>query len=94
MSVGYNLDGIKQPPMQEFIDNMMDASAHPKFAQYRDTLNRWLQNRTFIDSLPARAKTGWTIWLSACRPGWFRASPSQPCTAARRTRSKPSAAIC
>lgn len=37
MSVGYNLDGIKQPPMQEFIDNMMDASAHPKFAQYTAT---------------------------------------------------------
>lgn len=56
MSVGYNLDGIKQPPMQEFIDNMMDASAHPKFAQYRDTLNRWLQNKTFIDSLPTGAR--------------------------------------
>ncbi|SQI94763.1 oxidoreductase [Klebsiella oxytoca] len=56
MSVGYNLDGIKQPPMQEFIDNMMDASAHPKFAQYRDTLNRWLQNRTFIDRLPTCAR--------------------------------------
>lgn len=56
MSVGYNLDGIKQPPMQEFIDNMMDASAHPKFAQYRDTLNRWLQNKPFIDSLPTCAR--------------------------------------
>ena len=51
MSVGYNLDGIKQPPMQEFIDNMMDASAHPKFAQYRDTLNRWVQDETFITRL-------------------------------------------
>ena len=40
MSVGYNLEGIKQPPMQQFIDNMMDASDHPKFAQYRDTLNK------------------------------------------------------
>lgn len=42
MSVGYNLEGIKQPPMQQFIDNMMDASDHPKFAQYRDTLNKLL----------------------------------------------------
>lgn len=48
MSVGYNLDGIKQPPMQAFIDNMMDASAHPKFAQYRDTLQRWLHDETFL----------------------------------------------
>ncbi|ROP62591.1 selenate reductase Fe-S subunit [Enterobacter sp. BIGb0383] len=51
MSVGYNLDGIKQPPMQEFIDSMMDASAHPKFAQYRDTLNRWVHDETFITRL-------------------------------------------
>lgn len=43
MSVGYNLEGIKQPPMQQFIDNMMDASDHPKFAQYRDTLNKLLE---------------------------------------------------
>jgi len=57
MSVGYNLDGIKQPPMQAFIDNMMDASAHPKFAQYRDTLNRWLHNKTFIERLPKSAHT-------------------------------------
>ena len=48
MSVGYNLDGIKQPPMQAFIDNMMDASAHPKFVQYRDTLQRWLHDETFL----------------------------------------------
>ncbi|MGF6189275.1 putative selenate reductase subunit YgfK [Serratia sp. 2723] len=56
MSVGYNLDGIKQPPMQEFIDNMIDASAHPKFAQYRDTLNRWLHNKAFIERLPQGAR--------------------------------------
>ena len=48
MSVGYNLDGIKQPPMQQFIDNMMDASAHPKFAQYRATLQQWLADETLL----------------------------------------------
>ncbi|KNC95713.1 putative selenate reductase subunit YgfK [Trabulsiella odontotermitis] len=48
MSVGYNLDGIKQPPMQQFIDNMMNAAAHPKFAQYRDTLDRWLRDDAFL----------------------------------------------
>lgn len=47
MSVGYNLEGIKQPPMQQFIDNMMDASDHPKFAQYRDALNKLLQDEAF-----------------------------------------------
>ncbi len=48
MSVGYNLEGIKQPPMQQFIDNMMDASDHPKFAQYRDTLNKLLEDDAFL----------------------------------------------
>lgn len=48
MSVGYNLDGIKQPPMQQFIDNMMDAGSHPKFAQYRDTLYRWTHSDRFV----------------------------------------------
>ena len=47
MSVGYNLEGIKQPPMQQFIDNMMDASDHPKFAQYRDALNKLPRMRHF-----------------------------------------------
>ncbi len=69
MSVGYNLEGIKQPPMQQFIDNMMDASDHPKFAQYRDALNKLLQNEAFLarhglqekreslQALPARIPT-------------------------------------
>ncbi|WP_308560651.1 putative selenate reductase subunit YgfK [uncultured Klebsiella sp.] len=48
MSVGYNLDGIKQPPMQQFIDSMIDASAQPKFTQYRDTLSRWLHDDDFL----------------------------------------------
>lgn len=57
MSVGYNLDGIKQPPMQEFIDNLMDASSHPKFVLYRDTLSRWLRDKAFIARLPQSART-------------------------------------
>jgi len=69
MSVGYNLDGIKQPPMQEFIDNMMDASAHPKFAQYRDILNRWLHDKNFIDSLPQSARKAELDTLAQRVPG-------------------------
>ncbi|MRT56930.1 putative selenate reductase subunit YgfK [Enterobacteriaceae bacterium RIT693] len=52
MSVGYNLDGIKQPPMQEFIDSMLNASSHPKFRQYREVLNSWLQDEAFLARLP------------------------------------------
>ena len=29
MSVGYNLEGIKQPKMQKFINSMMDSSIDP-----------------------------------------------------------------
>ncbi len=53
--------------MQQFIDNMMDASDHPKFAQYRDTLNKLLQDdgslatdcrkRESLQALPARIPT-------------------------------------
>jgi putative selenate reductase len=48
MSVGYNLDGIKQPPMQQFIHTMMDSSANPAFAQYRRELQKWVQSDTFL----------------------------------------------
>lgn len=48
MSVGYNLDGIKQPPMQRFIDTMIDASGVAEFSRYRDILDRLLHNEYFI----------------------------------------------
>ncbi len=44
MSVGYNLAGIKEVPMQTFIDSMIDAANHPKFKQYQNVLRQWLQN--------------------------------------------------
>lgn len=56
MSVGYNLDGIKQPPMQEFIHNMMDSSRHPKFAEYTGVLARWLKDDAFIDQLGLQSR--------------------------------------
>lgn len=49
MSVGYNLEGIKQAPMQDFIHNMMDSAAHPKFAEYGDILGEWVNNENFIN---------------------------------------------
>lgn len=51
MSVGYNLDGIKQAPMQEYIDNMIDSSAHPKFAEYVRILDKWVHDESFIKAL-------------------------------------------
>lgn len=51
MSVGYDLKGIKEPPMQEFIDNMIDSSKHPKFAQYREEVRALVNDAEFIKSL-------------------------------------------
>ncbi|WP_043597656.1 putative selenate reductase subunit YgfK [Aeromonas diversa] len=51
MSVGYNLDGIKQPPMQQFIHNLMEAGQHPKFAEYRQALHEQLADQAFLDSM-------------------------------------------
>nr|WP_113866888.1 putative selenate reductase subunit YgfK [Brenneria salicis]NMN90214.1 putative selenate reductase [Brenneria salicis ATCC 15712 = DSM 30166]RBP62162.1 selenate reductase Fe-S subunit [Brenneria salicis ATCC 15712 = DSM 30166]RLM31221.1 putative selenate reductase subunit YgfK [Brenneria salicis ATCC 15712 = DSM 30166] len=42
MSVGYDLKGIKQPPMQNFIATMMDASGTQAFSRYRQILTRWV----------------------------------------------------
>jgi len=51
MSVGYNLEGIKQPPMQEYIDSMVDARRHPKFVEYVRTLEKWVNDEAFIKDL-------------------------------------------
>ena len=44
MSVGYNLEGIKQPKMQTYIDNMMDASKSPLFEQYKAAFKRMVED--------------------------------------------------
>jgi putative selenate reductase len=47
MSVGYNLEGIKTPRMQAFIDTMIDAGKDERFAQYRNELETLLKERLF-----------------------------------------------
>lgn len=42
MSVGYDLKGITQPPMQKFIDEMMDAGKNSKFGRYRQELAQFI----------------------------------------------------
>ncbi|RJT42229.1 putative selenate reductase subunit YgfK [Rahnella woolbedingensis] len=51
MSVGYDLKGIQQPPMQEFIHNMMDSAHHPKFSAYRNILHTFIQGYSFEPAL-------------------------------------------
>ncbi|AHG19304.1 selenate reductase subunit YgfK [Chania multitudinisentens RB-25] len=51
MSVGYDLKGIKEPPMQAFIDSMIDSAQHPKFSEYQQILRSRLESPAFIQQL-------------------------------------------
>lgn len=64
MSVGYNLDGIKQPPMQAFIHNMMDSTHNPKYAEYQAILDAWVRDESFINQFALSAQRGALAQLS------------------------------
>lgn len=49
MSVGYNLDGIKQPKMQTYIDNMIDASRSPLFEEYKARLKNIIEEGDLLE---------------------------------------------
>ncbi|MBR6348599.1 MAG: putative selenate reductase subunit YgfK, partial [Spirochaetales bacterium] len=49
MSVGYNLEGIKQPKMQTYIDSMMDASKSPLFKQYSNSLRSMIEEGGLLE---------------------------------------------
>ena len=49
MSVGYNLEGIKQPKMQTYIDNMIDANRSPLFAEYKTALKNLIEEGTLLE---------------------------------------------
>ncbi len=49
MSVGYNLEGIKQPKMQTYIDNMIDAKKSPLFAQYKAALKNIIEDGNLLE---------------------------------------------
>lgn len=56
MSVGYDLAGIKTAPMQAFIDNMLDAANHVKFAQYAAELAQFIASSPLLNSVPGLAR--------------------------------------
>lgn len=49
MSVGYNLEGIKQPKMQTYIDGMIDASKNPVFNEYKKELAEIADDGSILD---------------------------------------------
>jgi len=48
MSIGYDLEGIKTPKMDAFINGMIDASAHPLFQRYLQELERLAHDPDFL----------------------------------------------
>ena len=48
MSVGYNLEGIKNPRMQEFIDRMIDAKDDASFNAYLKKLDKFISNTDYV----------------------------------------------
>ncbi|MBQ4500258.1 MAG: NAD(P)-binding protein, partial [Spirochaetales bacterium] len=49
MSVGYNLEGIKQPKMQTYIDNMIDATKSPLFSEYKARLKNIIEEGDLLE---------------------------------------------
>ncbi len=47
MSVGYNLEGIKQPKMQTYIDSMIDAAKKAEFREYIEEAKAMLKDGLF-----------------------------------------------
>ncbi len=78
ISVGYDLEGVKTPKLQAFIDGMKDASHTPIFQECREVLCRLFpQDADFYRSTPGRIVTGVTVsTLHGCPPGEIEAIAS------------------
>ena len=83
MSVGYDLEGIKSPKVDAYIEGMKDASGSEVWNECRTwalaNLDKFEHvDAAFVESIPGASPTP---------------SPSLPCTAARRPRSSASRPI-
>ena len=56
MSVGYDLEGIKTPGMDSFINNLTDASGHPLFKRHLEELNSFIRDTNFSEVLHLKGK--------------------------------------
>lgn len=56
MSVGYDLEGIKTPGMDSFINSLTDASGHPLFKLYLEELNSFIRGTNFSEVLHIKEK--------------------------------------
>ncbi|RXG63482.1 putative selenate reductase subunit YgfK, partial [Candidatus Atribacteria bacterium 1244-E10-H5-B2] len=56
MSVGYDLEGIKTPRMDLFINSLTDASGHPLFKCYLEELSSFIRDTNFSEVLHTKGK--------------------------------------
>jgi len=56
MSVGYDLEGIKTPGMDSFINSLTDASEHPLFKRYLEELSAFIRDTNFSEVLHIKGK--------------------------------------
>ncbi|MDD5015296.1 MAG: putative selenate reductase subunit YgfK, partial [Atribacterota bacterium] len=56
MSVGYDLEGIKTPGMDSFINNLTDASGHSLFKRHLEELNSFIRDTNFSEVLHTKEK--------------------------------------
>ncbi|MBC8499218.1 MAG: hypothetical protein H8D39_01660 [Candidatus Atribacteria bacterium] len=56
MSVGYDLEGIKTPGMDSFINSLTDASGHPLFKRYLEELSSFIRDTSFSEVLHLKEK--------------------------------------
>ncbi len=52
MSIGYDLEGIKQNKMQQYIDSMIDAGTSPVFSTYITSLGHILREENLLKGTP------------------------------------------
>jgi len=56
MSVGYDLEGIKTPRMDAFINGLNDASGHPLFKRYLEELSAFIRDTNLSEVLHIKGK--------------------------------------
>ncbi|GAG60781.1 unnamed protein product, partial [marine sediment metagenome] len=56
MSVGYDLEGIKTPGMDSFINSLTDASGHPLFKRHLEELSSFIRDTNFSEILHIKGK--------------------------------------
>jgi len=56
MSIGYDLEGIKTPRMDLFINSLTDASGHPLFKCHLEELDSFIREESFHEAMRIKGK--------------------------------------